>query len=708
MIKKWQLTHAPASRDQLRHKLSLDCEMKDVFFLMKKLGASCSRPEKESGEYAYSVYLLKADQNLISKAKEIVESMSEKKPQIPQPETPAQAKPAASEPPQQADLPVSDKVKYAGDIKQPQGQELSGTSAQTGKSEDDIKPQQAKERQEPEKLTEILPATEPEKTFKEPDKIEREKTQEIKKQDTASDKSGQAAPQKPQPPKPQTPNFSSLPEIDLDALKAPGTAIEPKSQEKTVIPENKPAPQPDVRPPASAAPKPLPKPSAVPSSAPPSFAPPSSSIRAKQDEEKKEKEKQEEAKKAESTRQIKKEVSIRTKSKWPIELPLNPTLSFQTLIAGPHNRFAHAAAMAVVENPGVMYNPLLIFGPQGIGKSHFIHAIGYGLSSSIGQNNIFVTHAVKFSKGIDLAIEQNTIDSLESMLKEIKVIIIDDIDLLSVTDKNRPYISRILNECIDSNKQIILSSMFPPKSLAPLEESIGFQFTQGWMVDIKVPNAQTYRLILNQMLSAIDLKISEDDIKTLFMSKMMDFRNVAKILSKAKKLEKYLSSIDSSLIHRDFISILLGASGDDETFPTDDEVSSAQIDSSVKDQWFKWGVFYPKGFKNHAVYALANMKFFASSELKIDLVWEQVFFEEYDPDEIYGIPFKIGETAAASQANGIIVLGPQSTSALGAKEAEFRTLTEKIIESFSLKAAWLDSSRLKAKSNYLKAIMELL
>lgn len=682
MIKKWELQHNPTSRDPLRHKLSLNCEMKDVFFLMKKLGSACSRPEKENGDYTYFVYILKADQAILEKARQAVESMLDKtasaqsSPKLEPPAEPVkEAVPPAPVPEKKPAEPVQEtiRVEPVKQIPDPEPETIKNQPQPDQKAaanNENIAPQPVK-----------------------PQAPKPEKPQEGPK------------PQAPKPPAAPAPNFSSLPEIDLEALASPSAQqTEPAVKQANAAPASKPATAPVPQPPKPKLPE-TQDPSKTRPPLPGHAIPPSTSLRTKKEEAKKEDDK---AVKQELKKEIPKDISMRIKSKWPIELPLNPTLSFQTLIAGPHNRFAHAAAMAVVENPGVMYNPLLIFGPQGIGKSHFIHAIGYGLSSSIGQKNIFVTHAVKFSRGIDMAIEQKTIENLEKMLSEIKVFIIDDIDLLMITESNRPYISRILNDCVAANKQIIVSSMFPPKSLAPLEENLGFQFTQGWMVDIKVPNAQTYRMILNQMLSAIDIKISEDDIKTLFVSKMADFRTVSKILNYSKKMEKYMSVLDPSLIHKDFISMLMGLSGDDETFPTDEEAAAAPASLSVKDQWFKWGVFYPRGLKNHANYAMANLKAYASSELKIDLVWEQVFTEEYDPDEIYGIPFKIGEIATSNKVNGVIIIGPQSTSALGSKEAEFKTLTEKILESFSLKAAWLESSRLKARGNYLRALMELI
>lgn len=410
-----------------------------------------------------------------------------------------------------------------------------------------------------------------------------------------------------------------------------------------------------------------------------------------------------EAKKSNTNRSF----NTNSKIKWSVELPLNPTLNFSTLIAGPHNRFAHAAAMAVVENPGVMYNPILIFGPQGVGKSHLIHSIGYALSSSLGHGNVFVSNAVKLSRGIDLSIEGGNISDLEKRIESAKVIIVDDIDLLVINDKNKQYLSKFFNNFLSSNKQIVISSIFQPKSLEQIENAIGFQFTQGWMVDIKIPNPQTYRIILNQLLNSLDIKLSDEEIKTILMSKMMDFKTMMKTLTYAKKIEKYFK--DSSLMAKDYLSMILGETGEDKTAPNEAELNSADsFNMSDSDSKFRWGLYYPKDMLKQSKYFLSKLKEIASSKLSMDLKWEQIFIKEYDPDEVYGIPFKIGDFASKQNINGLILLSPQPTSALGAKQQEFRNLTEKILESYGIKTAWAESDSLKSVSNYLRVLMELL
>lgn len=398
----------------------------------------------------------------------------------------------------------------------------------------------------------------------------------------------------------------------------------------------------------------------------------------------------------------------RLKMRWSIELPLNPTMSFQTLITGSHNRFAHAASMAVVENPGVMYNPILIWGGMGLGKSHFIHSMSYGLSSTIGQKNIFVTNGVKFSVGVTIALKEGFIDQLANLIENSKVIIVDDIHLMLINKENRDFISKVISNSMQSNKQVVFSSLFSPKELEPLESMLGIELSQGWMVDIKPPNPQTYRVILNQILANMDVRLSEEHIKRFFVLKSLDFRTASVMLFKMKKLEKYILSVNPSLLHQDLLEMLFGDK-DDLSMPSQEEIKGANFYSnSTPDSFYKWGVFYPKGMKDYINYVFFKISQTASNVISTDLSWYNVFQEEYDPDEIYGIPFKIGSYVLEKNVNGVIVIGPPPTSALAGKETEFRHLVDKILESLNVKSAWIYSNRLKATSTYLNAILDLI
>ncbi len=204
----------------------------------------------------------------------------------------------------------------------------------------------------------------------------------------------------------------------------------------------------------------------------------------------------------------------RVKQGWDMELPLIPA----TLIPGAYNRFAHAAAMTVVDDPGMICNPLMVFGEPGSGKTHFINHIAYALSSKVGLSAILVTDGIRFSRGIDAALADGSIDRLEAFLAGIKVLIIDDLHRLAVSASNRTYIAKVFNGFISDNKQVILASGFPPEYIAGLEEASGVQFTQGWIVDLKRPTPQQYKAILAQRIRELGLTLPEAELDPLFFS----------------------------------------------------------------------------------------------------------------------------------------------------------------------------------------------
>lgn len=516
------------------------------------------------------------------------------------------------------------------------------------------------------------------------------------------------APQVRPQPAPQTPAPAPAPQ----PAKAPAPVYTPPPVQPA------PAPQPQYQAPA---PAPAPAPQfQAPAPAPPEekaksesgrmmpFGPPSASAKVKKDAEAP----RPEEKPAEGPKlpEIKPGSGTRIgKARWSVELPLVPTYSFQTLVSGSHNRFAHAAAMAVVENPGMIYNPLLIFGVPGTGKTHFIHSISYGLSSSIGQSNIFVTDGIRLSKGVDMAVADGSIKRLADTISKVKALIIDDIHLLMLTETNKPYISKWLNEFMTANKQIVITSVFPPKSLGGLEEAAGFQFTQGWMVDLKAPAASSYKVILNQVLQGMDVKLSDDEMNSMFIGRSMPFGEVVKTLECMRKLDKFMINAASTLSHARLLDLLLGLS---ETavggaLSSGESEAGMAWEPSLKDSWFKWGMFYPKGMQTEARFVLYKLHE-KIQELNLRIEWQQVFLEEYDPDELYGINFKIGNFSSERGANGAVILGPQPASALGTQEAGFRHITLKILESYLVKGAWIPSGNIKSPSAYLKALMDLL
>ena len=639
MIKKWEVAPSPVDKNKNRHRLMIDGEMKDIFFIVKKLGSLCSRPEKSSGDFNFIIYLSKLEPDTMSKLKEVV-----------------------------TELEKSDTSR-----RERQDKALAFTAP-------------------------VPPAVPPPAA-------------------PPSDAAPVPAVRQPAPPAPVPP--PAAPERPAAPPPPPGVTPAPAvRQPAPPAPTPPPALPPDAAaPPSFASPPPAPKgPAALPPQSKPQFSapfgpPPSVSGRVEPskaepvEEKKKEEPKPEPVSPAQSSSPS---VSTRMRLKWGVEMPLMPTYTFETLQSGSYNRFAHAAAMAAIDSPGTMYNPLMIFGIPGTGKTHFMHAISYGLSATLGQDKLFVTDGIRLSKGVEKAVSDGSIERLDKMFSEIRALVIDDVHLMMLSAENKPYISKWLNDFTAANKQIVVSSVFPPKSLAGLEEALGFQLSQGWMVDVKVPPASAYKVVLGHLLSDMDVKLSEDEVNRLFINKLTPFGEVSRTLEQIRKLDKFMGASASAKGSKEMLDLLLGLS---ETAVagavSDADYAESAAWKSSENQWFKWGLFHPKGYEKEARFALHSAAARAK-DLGIPVAWTQVFTEAYDPDELYGTPFKIGNFAAEKNVNGLIVLGPQPTSALGAQEAEFRHISEKIMRSYSVKTAWLSSNSLKSPSAYVRLLMDLM
>ena len=102
-----------------------------------------------------------------------------------------------------------------------------------------------------------------------------------------------------------------------------------------------------------------------------------------------------------------------------------------------------------------------MYGPTGTGKTHFLNAIGYAMSQKMGQENIFMTNGVRFSRGIQRYVMEGNIEKFEKFMDSVQVLLIDDIHLVAVNEQNRMYISKLLNKFLREQKQIVITSKYP-------------------------------------------------------------------------------------------------------------------------------------------------------------------------------------------------------------------------------------------------------
>ncbi len=212
------------------------------------------------------------------------------------------------------------------------------------------------------------------------------------------------------------------------------------------------------------------------------------------------------------------------------ESNLNPKYTFENFIVGPFNELSHAAAYAVAENPGSVYNPLFIYGKVGLGKTHLLQSIGNEVKKS--SKKVKYIPAQKFITGVVNGIRNGKMEEFKSRYKDIDVLIIDDIQFLSGKEKTQEEFFHTFNELYEKNKQIILSSDRPPKSIRALTERLRSRFEGGMIADINFPDLETRLAILKTKAQERKIKIPDEVCEYIAKNIQKNIRELEGALNK--------------------------------------------------------------------------------------------------------------------------------------------------------------------------------
>ncbi|MFZ2749937.1 MAG: chromosomal replication initiator protein DnaA [Propioniciclava sp.] len=181
---------------------------------------------------------------------------------------------------------------------------------------------------------------------------------------------------------------------------------------------------------------------------------------------------------------------------------LNPKYTFENFVIGSSNRFAHAAAVAVAEAPGKSYNPLMIYGPSGLGKTHLLHGIGHYVRQYFPQVRVKYVSTEELTNDFINAISENRTVEFRRTYRDIDVLLIDDIQFLESKIQTQEEFFHTFNTLHNAQKQIVMTSDRPPKALEALEPRLRSRFEWGLLTDIQPPDLETRIAILRKKASA--------------------------------------------------------------------------------------------------------------------------------------------------------------------------------------------------------------
>lgn len=189
---------------------------------------------------------------------------------------------------------------------------------------------------------------------------------------------------------------------------------------------------------------------------------------------------------------------------------LNPRYTFENLIVGAFNEVAHASAQAISKRPGFTYNPLLVYGGTGLGKTHLVQAVGNYIKSTSGKRRVYYITSEKFTVEYVNSLKTSRTNEFKEKYRKYDVFIMDDIQFLSGKDKTQEELFHLFNTLYESNRQIIFSSDRHPNHITNLEERLKSRFGAGMIVEVNMPEYESRAAIIRHKALANNHVLGDD------------------------------------------------------------------------------------------------------------------------------------------------------------------------------------------------------
>ena len=229
--------------------------------------------------------------------------------------------------------------------------------------------------------------------------------------------------------------------------------------------------------------------------------------------------------------------AYRSKGKQMSSMDFNPQFTFDSFVVGPSNRFAHGAAIAVTNNPGEVYNPLFIYGPPGVGKTHLLYAIANNIRKANPDANIVYIKGDQFTNELISAIQSGKNIEFRSKYREADLFLIDDIQFIAGRESTQEEFFHTFNTLYENHKQIVMTSDRKPSDMLTLEDRLKTRFEWGLLASIEAPDYETRMAIIKTKAISLGLDLG-DDVCDYIANNVTN--NVRQIEGTVKKIRAYV------------------------------------------------------------------------------------------------------------------------------------------------------------------------
>ena len=210
---------------------------------------------------------------------------------------------------------------------------------------------------------------------------------------------------------------------------------------------------------------------------------------------------------------------------------LNPRYTFDTFVVGPFNQLAHAAARAVIERPGLAYNPFFVYGSTGHGKTHLIQAIGNHFKKSHGNKKVFYVSSERFAVDFINAVSKGRANEFKDQYRQYDVLIMDDIQFMAEKERTQEELFHLFNAMHDNNKQIIFSSDKHPMLLPGFEDRMRGRLSAGVIMEIPEPDVESRVQIIKAKIEQLAFNLPDEIVTHIAENVRGNIRELEGILN---------------------------------------------------------------------------------------------------------------------------------------------------------------------------------
>ena len=236
--------------------------------------------------------------------------------------------------------------------------------------------------------------------------------------------------------------------------------------------------------------------------------------------------------------------SRKTKGKSTTSMDFNPQFTFDNFVVGPSNRMAHSAAIAVSKTPGQVYNPLFLYGPPGVGKTHLLYAIANGIRKHNPDARVVYIKGDQFTNELITAIQTGKNIEFRSKYREADLFLIDDVQFIAGKESTQEEFFHTFNSLYEEHKQIVMTSDRKPSDMLTLEDRLKTRFEWGLLADIQPPDYETRMAIIKTKATSLGLELSDEVCNYIAVNVT---NNVRQIEGTVKKILAYRDLNDMPL-----------------------------------------------------------------------------------------------------------------------------------------------------------------